>query len=54
MKSNMEHYFKNNMWILKKDFESTKKIYKFTNFITAFSWMTEIVLNVEINNHHPE
>ena len=54
MKNHMELYFKNNMWDYKKEIKSASKIYNFKSFIEAFSWMTEIALNVELNDHHPE
>ena len=54
MSNNLEHYFKNNRWNSKEKFNSVYKVYNFKSFILAFSWMTEVALNIELNNHHPE
>lgn len=54
MENDIKHYFNNNMWILEKELNSVYKKYTFKSFISAFSWMTEVALNVELNDHHPE
>ena len=50
----MKYYFNNNMWTFEKGLNSVYKKYTFKSFISAFSWMTEVALNVELNDHHPE
>ena len=42
------------MWVFEKELNSVYKKYTFKSFIYAFSWMTEVALNVERNDHHPE
>ena len=42
------------MWVFEKEPNSVYKKYAFKSFISAFSWMTEVALNVELNDHHPE
>ena len=54
MENDIKHYFNNNMWIFEKELNSVYKKYTFKSFISAFSWMTEVALNVELNDHHPE
>ena len=54
MENDIKHYFNNNMWIFEKELNSVCKKYTFKSFISAFSWMTEVALNVELNDHHPE
>ena len=54
MKKNGLSYFTNNSWILVEDNNKAKKIFKFKNFIEAFSWMTEIALSAEKLDHHPD
>lgn len=54
MENDIKHYFNNNMWTFEKEFNSVCKKYTFKSFISAFSWMTEVALNVELNDHHPE
>ena len=39
------------MWIEKDN--SLQATFKFKDFITAFSFMTEVAFNVEKQNHHP-
>lgn len=41
---------------MKWDEEHNKLIkeYKFSNFIEAFSWMTECSFHIEKMNHHPQ
>lgn len=41
-------------WKISNNEDSIKCIYNFKNFVEAFSWMTEISLTIEKNNHHPE
>lgn len=43
-----------NGWSLKEDFSSISKTFIFTNFKEAFSWMTNISIEAEALNHHPE
>ena len=54
MENDIKHYFNNNMWTFEKGLNSVYKKYTFKSFISAFSWMTEVALNVELNDHHPE
>ena len=41
-------------WNLNEDLKSIDKIFLFSNFIEAFSWMTSISIEAEKNDHHPE
>ncbi len=34
--------------------DAITKIYKFPDFVTAFSWMTAAAFHAEKMNHHPE
>ena len=54
MENDIKYYFNNNMWTFEKGLNSVYKKYTFKSFISAFSWMTEVALNVELNDHHPE
>ena len=54
MENDIKDYFNNNMWISEKELNSVYKKYTFKSFISAFSWMTEVALNIELNDHHPE
>ena len=54
MENNIKDYFNKNLWVFKKELNSVYKKYTFKSFISAFSWMTEVALNVELNDHHPE
>ena len=54
MNNNIEKYFNENSWIIKGELKSVSKVYNFKTFIVAFSWMTEVALNIELHNHHPE
>jgi 4a-hydroxytetrahydrobiopterin dehydratase len=39
------------MW--KKEDQKLKRVFKFNNFIEAFSFMTKVALIAEKMNHHP-
>ena len=39
------------MWVEKEN--SLQASFKFKDFVTAFSFMTEVAFNVEKQNHHP-
>ena len=54
MENDIKYYINNNMWTFEKGLNSVYKKYTFKSFISAFSWMTEVALNVELNDHHPE
>ena len=54
MENDIKKYLNNNMWVFEKELNSVYKKYTFKSFISAFSWMTEVALNVELNDHHPE
>ena len=41
-------------WNLNEDLKSIDKIFLFSNFKEAFSWMTFISIEAEKNDHHPE
>lgn len=45
---------KNNDWKLSEDMKSVTREFIFKDFITAFSFMTQIALQSEKLNHHPE
>ena len=40
------------MWIKKDD--KLNRIYKFKDFVEAFSFMTEVAFHAEKQNHHPD
>ena len=54
MENDIKKYFNNNTWVFEKELNSVYKKYTFKSFISAFSWMTEVALNIELNDHHPE
>jgi 4a-hydroxytetrahydrobiopterin dehydratase len=54
LENDIKYYINNNMWTFEKGLNSVYKKYTFKSFISAFSWMTEVALNVELNDHHPE
>lgn len=41
-------------WQLAEAGDAMSKTFLFTNFISAFGWMTQIALIAEKMNHHPE
>ena len=43
-----------NGWFLKDDYLSISKTFIFKDFREAFSWMTNVSVEAETLNHHPE
>jgi 4a-hydroxytetrahydrobiopterin dehydratase len=43
-----------NGWSLVDNRDAIAKTYQFSNFITAFGWMTRAALQAEKLDHHPE
>lgn len=43
-----------NGWSLVDNSDAIAKTYQFSNFITAFGWMTRAALQAEKLDHHPE
>jgi len=41
-------------WVLGEDRDAITKTFKFSNFIEAFGWMTQMAIVAEKMNHHPE
>lgn len=41
-------------WALVEDRDAISKTYVFSNFVTAFQWMTGVAIEAEILGHHPE
>ena len=49
-----KHFLLINGWVLKDDFPSISKTFIFKDFREAFSWMTNISIEAETLNHHPD
>ena len=49
-----KYYFIKNGWSFENNENCACKIFKFKNFTSAFSWMTEIAFAAEKNDHHPD
>ena len=47
-------FFLENDWKVQSDDKQASKIFEFTDFRRAFSWMTSIAFEAENQNHHPE
>ena len=41
-------------WQPTDDLKAVEKQFRFGNFSQAFGWMTQVALNAEKMNHHPE
>ena len=54
MEKILESYFLSNNWKPTKKNKVVNKTFKFKSFKEAFSWMTEMAINAELLNHHPE
>ena len=54
MEKILESYFLSNNWKPTKKNKVVNKTFKFKSFKKAFSWMTEMAINAEVLNHHPE
>ena len=54
MEKILESYFLSNNWKPTKKNKVVNKTFKFKSFKEAFSWMTEMAINAEVLNHHPE
>ena len=47
-------YLHENNWQIDSEYIKAFKVFKFKDFIEAFSWMTALSLVAEKFNHHPE
>jgi len=47
-------YFNSNNWVLGTDRDAISKSFQFGNFIEAFGFMSQIALQAEKHDHHPE
>ena len=54
MEKILESYFLSNNWKPTRKDKVVNKTFKFKSFKEAFSWMTEMSINAEVLNHHPE
>ena len=54
MNEKLFSYFSENNWEVLSNEKGASKVFKFKNFKYAFSWMTEIALEAESQDHHPE
>ena len=54
MEKILQSYFLSNNWKPTKKNKVVNKTFKFKSFKEAFSWMTEMAINAEVLNHHPE
>ncbi|QHQ36478.1 4a-hydroxytetrahydrobiopterin dehydratase [Algicella marina] len=41
-------------WSLDADRDAISKEFKFSNFVSAFGWMSQVAMVAEKMNHHPE
>ena len=54
MEKELENYFSNRNWTINTEENNVSKNFIFSDFISAFAWMSEIALYAEKLNHHPE
>ena len=54
MENNEYDYFNKNNWKINEDNTKAFKLFNFKSFSEAISWMIEVSMQAEINNHHPE
>ena len=47
-------YLLENNWQIDSEYVKAFKVFKFKNFIEAFSWMTTLSFLAEKSDHHPE
>jgi 4a-hydroxytetrahydrobiopterin dehydratase len=47
-------YFSGNGWALGKDRDAVSKSFQFDNFVQAFGFMSQVALQAEKSDHHPE
>jgi 4a-hydroxytetrahydrobiopterin dehydratase len=41
-------------WAMAEDRDALTKTFRFKNFVTAFGWMTQVAIEAEKADHHPE
>ena len=54
MEENIQVFFSDNKWSFIDNEKKVRKIFQFKSFTEAFSWMTEIALEAEKIDHHPD
>ena len=54
MEENIQVFFSDNKWSFIDNEKKVRKIFQFKSFTEAFSWMTEVALEAEKIDHHPD
>ena len=54
MEENIQVFFSDNKWSFIDNNKKVRKTFQFKSFTEAFSWMTEVALEAEKIDHHPD